>query len=152
MLVLALIVFSLFREGLPIFRKISLGDFLLGVEWYPTADPPLFGIFPLIVGSLVVTLISTMIAVPLGVLSAIYIAEIAPASIKEILKSIIELLAGLPSVILGFFGMIVVAPWLQETFDLPTGFEHYKCVCYPGNYGGADHLQYLGGCPVRRTA
>ncbi|MEQ8214563.1 MAG: phosphate ABC transporter permease subunit PstC, partial [Smithellaceae bacterium] len=57
------------------------------------------------------------------VLSAIYIAEIAPASIKEILKSIIELLAGLPSVILGFFGMIVVAPWLQDTFDLPTGLN-----------------------------
>ena len=122
-LVLALIVFSLFREGLPIFRKVSLEDFLLGVEWYPTADPPLFGIFPLIFGSLVVTLISTMIAVPLGVLSAIYIAEIAPASLKEILKSIIELLAGLPSVILGFFGMIVVAPWLQDTFDLPTGLN-----------------------------
>jgi len=122
-LVLALIVFSLFREGLPIFRKVSLGDFLLGVEWYPTADPPLFGIFPLIFGSLVVTLISTMIAVPLGVLSAIYIAEIAPASLKEILKSIIELLAGLPSVTLGFFGMIVIAPWLQDTFDLPTGLN-----------------------------
>lgn len=122
-LVLALIVFSLFREGLPILREVSLGDFLLGVEWYPTADPPLFGIFPLIFGSLVVTLISTMIAVPLGVLSAIYIAEIAPASLKEILKSIIELLAGLPSVILGFFGMIVVAPWLQDTFDLPTGLN-----------------------------
>lgn len=122
-LVLGLIVFSLFREGLPIFRKVSLWDFLFGMEWYPTSDPPLFGIFPLIVGSLVVTLISTLIAVPLGVLSAIYIAEIAPASIKEILKSIIELLAGLPSVVLGFFGMIVVAPWLQETFDLPTGLN-----------------------------
>jgi len=122
-LVLALIVFSLFREGLPIFREVSLGDCLLGLEWYPTADPPLFGIFPLIFGSLVVTLISTIIAVPLGVLSAIYIAEIAPASLKEILKSIIELLAGLPSVILGFFGMIVVAPWLQDTFDLPTGLN-----------------------------
>lgn len=122
-LVLTLIVFSLFREGLPIFQKVSLGDFLFGLEWYPTADPPLFGIFPLIVGSLVVTLISTLIAVPLGVLSAIYIAEIAPVSIKEILKSIIELLAGLPSVILGFFGMIVVAPWMQDTFDLPTGLN-----------------------------
>ncbi len=122
-LVLALIVFSLFREGLPIFKKISLWNFIFGLEWYPTADPPLFGIFPLIVGSLVVTLLSTIIAVPLGVFSAIYIAEIAPASIKEILKSIIELLAGLPSVILGFFGMIVVAPWLQETFDLPTGLN-----------------------------
>jgi phosphate transport system permease protein len=64
-----------------------------------------------------------LIAVPLGVLSAIYIAEIAPGAIKEILKSIIELLAGLPSVVLGFFGMIVVAPWLQKTFDLPTGLN-----------------------------
>jgi len=123
LLILGLIVFSLFREGLPIFKKVSLYDFLFGLEWYPTADSPLFGIFPLIVGSFVVTFISTFIAVPLGVLSAIYIAEIAPASIKEILKSVIELLAGIPSVVLGFFGMIVVAPWLQETFDLPTGLN-----------------------------
>lgn len=122
-LVLALIVCSLFREGLPIFNKVSVRDFLFGTEWYPTADPPSFGIFPLIVGSFIVTLISTLIAVPLGVLSAIYIAEVAPASIKEILKSVIELLAGIPSVVLGFFGMIVVAPWLQDTFDLPTGLN-----------------------------
>ena len=60
---------------------------------------------------------------PLGVLSAIYISEIAPGAIKEYLKSIIELLAGLPSVVLGFFGMVIVAPWLQETFDLPTGLN-----------------------------
>lgn len=122
-LVLTLIVFSLFREGLPIFKKVSFRDFIFGMEWYPTADPPSFGIFPLIIGSFVVTLISTLVAVPLGVLSAIYIAEVAPASIKEILKSIIELLAGIPSVVLGFFGMIVVAPWLQDTFDLPTGLN-----------------------------
>lgn len=122
-LVLALIVFSLFREGVPLFKKVSVQDFLFGVEWYPTSDPPSFGIFPLIVGSFIVTLISTLIAVPLGVLSAIYIAEVAPASIKEILKSVIELLAGIPSVVLGFFGMIVVAPWLQNTFDLPSGLN-----------------------------
>jgi phosphate transport system permease protein len=66
---------------------------------------------------------ATIIAVPLGVLAAIYISEIAPASIKEILKSVIELLAGLPSVVLGFFGMVIIAPWLQETFDLPTGLN-----------------------------
>jgi len=121
--VLGLIVFSLFREGLPIFSKVSVKDFLFGLEWYPTADPPLFGIFPLIVGSLIVTFIATLVAVPLGVLAAIYISEIAPASTKEILKSVIELLAGLPSVVLGFFGMVVVAPWLQNTFDLPTGLN-----------------------------
>ena len=121
--VLSLIVFSLFREGLPIFGKVSVKDFIFGMEWYPTYDPPSFGIFPLIVGSLIVTLLATVIAVPLGVLAAIYISEIAPASTKEILKSIIELLDGLPSVVLGFFGMVVVAPWLQSTFDLPTGLN-----------------------------
>ncbi|HOD62757.1 MAG TPA: phosphate ABC transporter permease subunit PstC, partial [Smithellaceae bacterium] len=119
-LVLGLIVFSLFREGLPLFTSVSVKDFLFGKEWYPTYDPPSFGIFPLVVGSLIVTLIATLIAVPLGVMAAIYISEIAPQRIKEILKSVIELLAGLPSVVLGFFGMVIVAPWLQETFDLPT--------------------------------
>ena len=122
-IVLGLIVFSLFREGLPLFKTVSVKDFLFGMEWYPTYDPPSFGIFPLMVGSLIVTLIATLIAVPLGVMSAIYISEIAPQRIKEILKSVIELLAGLPSVVLGFFGMVIVAPWLQETFDLPTGLN-----------------------------
>jgi len=122
-IVLGLIVFSLFQEGLPLFNKVSVSDFLFGLEWYPTSDPHLFGIFPLIVGSFVVTFFATLIAVPLGVLAAIYISEIAPPSIKEILKSVIELLAGLPSVVLGFFGMVVVAPWLQNTFDLPTGLN-----------------------------
>ena len=121
--VLGLIVFSLFREGLPIFGKVSIKNFIFGMEWYPTYDPPSFGIFPLIIGSLIVTFMATIIAVPLGVLAAIYISEIAPASIKEILKSVIELLAGLPSVVLGFFGMVIIAPWLQETFDLPTGLN-----------------------------
>jgi len=101
----------------------SLSGFLFGKEWYPTYDPPEYGIWPLIVGSLMVTLISSLIAVPLGVLSAIFIAEIAPVAMRDILKSAIELLAGLPSVVLGFFGMVVLAPWLQETFDLPTGLN-----------------------------
>ncbi|HPD57275.1 MAG TPA: phosphate ABC transporter permease subunit PstC [Smithellaceae bacterium] len=122
-IVLAMIVFSLFREGLPIFKVVSFKNFVFGMEWYPTYDPPDFGIFPLIVGSFVVTFFATLIAVPLGVLAAIYISEIAPRAIKEILKSVIELLAGLPSVVLGFFGMVVVAPILQETFDLPTGLN-----------------------------
>ena len=122
-IVLGLIVFSLFREGLPIFGKVSISNFLLGTEWYPTSDPPLFGIFPLIVGSLIVTFFATLVAVPLGVLTAIYISEVAPKAVKEVLKSVIELLAGLPSVVLGFFGMVVVAPWLQNTFDLPTGLN-----------------------------
>lgn len=122
-LILGLIVVSLFREGMPIFREVSVTGFLFGREWYPTYEPPGYGIWPLIVGSLIVTFFSSLIAVPLGVLSAIFIAEIAPLSIREILKSAIELLAGLPSVVLGFFGMVILAPWLQDTFDLPTGLN-----------------------------
>jgi phosphate transport system permease protein len=129
LVILGLIVLSLFREGLPIFQKVSVTDFLFGLEWYPTYSPPLFGIWPLIVGSLVVTFLAIIIAVPLGVLSAVYIAEIAPAAIKEVLKSVIELLAGLPSVALGFFGMVIVAPWLQDTFDLPTGLNIVNAAC-----------------------
>ncbi len=122
-LILALIVMFLFREGLPIFKEVSVADFLFGQEWYPTYDPPAYGIWPLIFGSVIVTVFSCLIAVPLGVLSAVYVSEIAPASIKDITKSIIELLAGIPSVVLGFFGMVVVAPFLQDTFDLPTGLN-----------------------------
>jgi phosphate transport system permease protein len=122
-LTLALIVLFLFREGIPIFKEVSVSDFIFGKEWYPTYDPPSYGIWPLIIGSAVVTVCSCLLAVPLGVLSAVYIAEIAPSSIKDIAKSTIELLAGLPSVVLGFFGMVVVAPFLQETFDLPTGLN-----------------------------
>ncbi len=121
--ILGLIVVFLFREGIPLFREVSLRDFIFGMEWYPTYSPPSYGIWPLIVGSLIVTIFSSLIAVPLGVLSAVYISEIAPPAMKEVLKAIIELLAGLPSVVLGFFGMVIIAPWLQETFDLPTGLN-----------------------------
>jgi phosphate transport system permease protein len=123
LVILFLIVVFLFREGLPLFRDVTLTDFLFGNEWYPTYQPPSYGIWPLIVGSLIVTFLSSLLAVPIGIMSAIFISEIAPAAIKEILKSAIELLAGLPSVVLGFFGMVVLAPWLQETFDLPTGLN-----------------------------
>jgi phosphate transport system permease protein len=122
-LLLGMIVFFLFKEGLPIFREVSPGRFLFGLSWYPTYSPPEYGIWPLIVGSLAVTVLACLIAVPLGLLSAVYIAEIAPAGIREFLKSVIELLAGLPSVVLGFFGMVILAPWMQETFDLPTGLN-----------------------------
>ena len=121
--ILGLIILFLFMEGVPIFTVVSVKDFLFGTEWYPTYDPPEFGIWSLIVGSFVVTIFASIIAVPLGVLSAIYIAEIAPPLIKEIFKPVVELLAGLPSVVLGFFGMAVLAPWMQETFDLPTGLN-----------------------------
>ena len=122
-LILALIVVFLFREGVPIFQQVSIKDFLFGKYWYPTYEPPEFGIFPLIAASIAVTLLASLIAVPLGLLSAIYISEIAGIRVKEVLKPIIELLASLPSVVIGFFGMVVVAPFLQEVFDIATGLN-----------------------------
>ncbi len=124
--ILLLILFFLVKAGVPIFEKVSVTEFIFGKYWYPTASPPDFGILPLILASLFVTLFSAVIAVPLGVMTAIYIAEIASARLKEIVKPAVELLASLPSVVIGFFGMVVVAPFLQETFDLPTGLNLFN--------------------------
>jgi len=125
---LAFIVIFLFKESLPIFKKVSLKAFLFGKEWYPTDEPPAFGILPLIIGSLLVTFLSSLIAIPLGVLSAIYISELARPFIKEILKPLIELLAALPSVVIGLFGMTVIAPFLQNMFNLSTGLNAFNAA------------------------
>ncbi|GAB6037087.1 phosphate ABC transporter permease subunit PstC [Fundidesulfovibrio butyratiphilus] len=123
---LALIMLYLFIEGLPIFKVVSPTDFLFGQFWYPTAEPGEFGIAPLIVASLAVTAFSSAIAIPLGVMTAIYLAEIAGLRVRNVLKPVVELLAALPSVVIGFFGMVVVAPFLQDTFDLPTGLNLFN--------------------------
>lgn len=124
--ILCLILIFLAKEGLPIFEKVSITDFLFGKYWYPTYDPADFGIFPLIVASLAVTVCSAALAIPLGIMTAIYIAEIASPRLKEIAKPAVELLASLPSVVIGFFGMVVVAPFLQNTFNIPTGLNLFN--------------------------
>jgi phosphate transport system permease protein len=123
---LFLIMLFLFKEGLPIFKTVSVKDFIFGKYWYPTSDPPDFGIFPLIVASVAVTAVSGMIAVPLGIMTAIYLSEIATPRVGEIVKPIVELLAALPSVVIGFFGMVLVAPFLQRVFDIPTGLNLFN--------------------------
>ena len=122
-LVLFMIMVFLFAEGLPIFKKLCVFRFLFGHEWYPTSSPPDFGIFPLLTASLAVTLLSALISVPLGIMTAFYLAEVAPVRFREIAKPVVELLAALPSVVIGFFGMVVVAPFLQDTFNLATGLN-----------------------------
>jgi len=117
------IIFSIFREGIPIFKEVGIFDFLSGRSWYPTYDPPDFGIFSLIVGSIVVTAGALLVSLPLGVGSAVFIAELAPPKIKEILKPLIELLAGVPSVIYGLFGMAFLSPFTRKLFDIPTGLN-----------------------------
>jgi len=124
--ILAMILFFLVREGVPVFNEVSVKDFLFGQYWYPTADPPDFGVLPLILASLLVTGLSAAISIPLGVMTAIYLAEIATPRVKEVAKPMVEMLASLPSVVIGFFGMVVVAPFLQEVFELPTGLNLFN--------------------------
>ena len=116
-----LIIVFLFKEGMNIFQYTSLKEFFLGELWYPTSDPAKFGIFTLIVGTLLVTFLAIAISVPLSLAAAIYLAEIAHPLVKSILKPIIELLAGIPSVVYGFFGLVVIVPFIQKTFSLPVG-------------------------------
>jgi phosphate transport system permease protein len=125
---LGLIMLYLFIEGVPIFEHVSVTDFLFGHLWYPTSDPADFGIFPLIVASVAVTLVSSALAIPLGVMTAIYLGEIAGPRTRGFFKPVVELLAALPSVVIGFFGMVVVAPFLQETFDLATGLNLFNAA------------------------
>ena len=123
LLVLALIMVFLFMEGLPAFRTVSVPAFFSGMDWYPTAEPPKFGIFPLLAGSLAVTVVSSSLGIPLGLMTAIWLAEIAPPVVRRFCKPMIELLAALPSVVIGFFGMVVVAPLLQDWLDADTGLN-----------------------------
>jgi phosphate transport system permease protein len=115
------ISFILFKEGLPLFREINLKSFLWGKYWYPTYNPPEFGLLPLILGTLWVTLGALIIAVPLGVAAAIYISELATPKIKDYLKLAIEMLTSIPSVIYGFLGIVVLGPWLQNLLNLSIG-------------------------------
>ena len=126
--ILLMISLFLFMEGLPIFKKVTVIDFVFGKLWYPTSDPPDFGIFSLIIGSLAVTAVSAVMSIPLGVLTALYLAEIASARVRELVKPIVELLAALPSVVIGFFGMVIVAPFLQNLLDIPTGLNLFNAA------------------------
>lgn len=112
--ILLLIGFFLFKEAFQIFYKAGVLKVIFGQAWYPTSDPPSFGMFPLIMGTLAVTILTAVIAIPLGLATAVYIAEIANYRVKEFLKPLIEMLASFPSVVLGFFGMVVIAPILSN--------------------------------------
>ncbi len=126
LLFLFLIVVFLFLEGVPVFKHFPFMDFFFGDQWYPAETPPEFGIFPMVVASLAVTLLASFFAVPLGLMTAIYLTELAPSALRRIVKPLIELLAALPSVVIGFFGMVIVAPFLQEYFDIDTGLNLFN--------------------------
>ena len=125
-LALAAIVIFLLSQALPIFAHVSLKDFLFSTEWYPTDDPPAFGIGALIAGSLACAALTTLIAVPFGVLTACAIHAGMPPALTRIVKPLIELMAALPSVVIGFIGMIILAPWLQDMFGIATGLNLFN--------------------------
>jgi phosphate transport system permease protein len=115
------IILLLLKESFPLFKHVKFHDFVFGQSWYPTASVPEWGILPLILASFLVTLGALLISVPLGVGSALYIHELADEKQRMILKPLIEILASIPSVVYGFFGMAVAAPFFQKIFHLPTG-------------------------------
>jgi len=117
-----LILFFLIREGLPALGDVSLSS-LFGTRWYPIEN--YFGVLPLIIGSLIVTLGAMLIALPFGVGTAVFLSEVSPLWLKSVLKPIIEVLAGLPSVVLGFLGIQIAAPFFRRFLDLPTGLTAF---------------------------
>ena len=122
-LIVVLVFLFLGRESVPFIASHGVGE-LFGEVWQPVSfEDEQFGILPLVTGSVLVTLLATIFAVPFGVVSAIYIAEMASPVEREIWKPVIELLAGIPSVVLGFFGLVVVAPLVKETFGLTSGLN-----------------------------
>lgn len=119
-LFVGLILFFLLREGLPAFAEVPF-DALFGARWYPIEG--YYGLLPLVGGTLVVTIGAMLIAMPFGLGTAIFIAEIAPRWAREVLKPLVEVLAGLPSVVLGFLGMVAMAPLVRTVLDVPTGLS-----------------------------
>jgi phosphate transport system permease protein len=122
-LFVVMIFIFLTREGAPALSEIPLST-LLSRRWYPIED--YFGILPLIGGTIIVTIGAGLVAVPLGLASAIYIAEIAPRWAREVLKPLVEILGGLPSVLLGFLGILVVAPFIRTFLNIPTGLTAFS--------------------------
>jgi phosphate transport system permease protein len=121
-LFVGLILVFLLKEGLPALKDVPLTT-LFNIRWYPIEG--LFGILPLIFGTLLVTISATLIALPFGIGTAIFISEVAPRGIKEVLKPIVEILAGIPSVVLGFIGILVIVPFFRKFLDLPTGLTAF---------------------------
>ncbi|NOS84445.1 MAG: phosphate ABC transporter permease subunit PstC [Ignavibacteria bacterium] len=120
-IIVLLIFLFLFKEAFPFIGSPGIGELFHNI-WNPVSfQKEEFGLFPLITGSVLVTILATVIAIPFGIIGAVYISEVASAKEREFLKPFIEILAGIPSVVLGFFGLIVIAPLIKDLFGLNTG-------------------------------
>lgn len=115
--ILAIITVFIFSEGTPIFFKYGVKNFLLSLDWYPTEKS--FGLLPMVVGSFVVTLGALVIGVPFGLACAIFLTEFSSKRVRQVIKPVIELLAGIPSVVYGFMGVVILVPFIRDTFGGP---------------------------------
>ena len=128
----ALICIFLFANGIPAMKKIGFAEFLTGTKWKPGNNK--FGIFPMILGSIYVTGGALIIGVPVGVLTSIFMARFCPEGLYKLLKPVVNLLAGIPSIVYGFFGLVVLVPFIREHRT-----EYSLCVDSSGNHDPADH-------------
>jgi phosphate transport system permease protein len=122
--VLLLILFFILREGLPFLGVYSFSDFLFKTDWYPLSGR--YGMLPLLTGSIMVTLISLVLAVPMALGTAIFMSELAPTRLRNAFKILLEILASIPSVVFGFLGIILLGPWVQKTFGVQTGLNAFS--------------------------
>ena len=146
-LAVALICIFLFANGIPTMHKIGLGKFLFGMTWAPNQD--LYGIFPMIIASILVTGGAILIGVPLGLLCALYLARFCPKRLYSVLKPAVDLLAGIPSIVYGFFGLVVLVPALQAMFGQRQ--EHRHGLHHARHHDPADHHQRFGIVAARRA-
>ena len=122
------IFFFVFREGVPYLPHLDLGSFLFSTDWYPSSDPARYGVGALLVGTLSVTFLAMLIAVPFGLGAAVFVSEFCTQRTKETLKIVIELLAAVPSVVWGFIGMSVLGPIIKDVFHVPLGVNMFNAA------------------------
>lgn len=127
---LSVIIIAIFMvaNGGPSILKVGLKEFIFGMVWNSANEPPQYGILPFIISSFAVTLASVLIAVPISILVALAIGQLMPKKLGSILRSVISLLAGIPSVIYGFMGLIFIVPFVQTLFDLSSGLTMFSSV------------------------
>ena len=121
--VLIFILGFLIANGLPVLESTSLGEMFFSKDWYPTEEPPALGMVALIAGTLAATLLSSVMAIPVSIALAIFSAEIAPRKVRQCFKVLFEMLGFLPSIVLGFIGMMIIAPWMQVGLGIPSGLN-----------------------------
>ena len=121
--ILIFILGFLVANGLPVLESTSLGEMFFSKDWYPTEEPPALGMVALIAGTLAATLLSSVMAIPVSIALAIFSAEIAPRKVRQCFKVLFEMLGFLPSIVLGFIGMMIIAPWMQVGLGIPSGLN-----------------------------